>query len=63
MLVRAYLPQILTTLFGGLFVFLSIVTFGNALAFERFVISLLIFTGLVCRKDINVVSVIIILVL
>jgi hypothetical protein len=63
MLKPAYLHQILTALFGGLFVFFGIVTFGNALAFDRIFICLLIFTGLVCRKDINVVSVIIILVL
>jgi hypothetical protein len=63
MLIRAYLPQTLTALFGGLFVFLGITTFGNAWAFDRIYVSLLVFTGLVCRKDINVVSVIIILVL
>jgi hypothetical protein len=63
MLVRVYLPQILTALFGGFFVFLGIATFGNALSFDSIYVSLLIFTGLVCRKDINVVSVIIILVL
>jgi hypothetical protein len=63
MFIRAYLPQIFSALFGGLFVFLGIATFGNALAFDRIYVSLLIFTGVICRKDINVVSVIIILVL
>lgn len=63
MLIRAYLPKILTALFGGIFVFLGFATFGNAWAFDRIYISLLIFTGIVCRKDINVVSVVIVLVL
>jgi len=63
MILRAYLPQILTALFGGLFIALGIATFGNAWAFDRIYISLLIFTGVVCRKDINVVSLVIILVL
>lgn len=43
--------------------FLGIATFGNGLTFDRIYIILLIFTGIVCRKDVNVVSVIIILVL
>jgi hypothetical protein len=63
MILRAYLPKFLTALFGGIFVALGIVTFGDAWAFDRIYISLLIFTGFVCRKDINVVSLIIILVL
>jgi hypothetical protein len=63
MFIRAYLPNFLTALFGGLFVLFGIATFGNGLAFDRIYIILLIFTGIVCRKDINVVSVIIILVL
>ena len=61
MLIRAYLPQILTALFGGLFVFLGIVTFGNGLIFDRLYIAVLIFTGIVCRKDINVIGVVVIL--
>jgi hypothetical protein len=60
MFIRAYLPNFLTALFGVLF---GIATFGNGLAFGRIYIILLIFTGIVCKKDINVLSVIIILVL
>jgi hypothetical protein len=63
MLIRAYFPQILTALFGGIFVFLGIVTFGNAETFDRIYIGMLIFTGYVCRKNINVLSVVVILVL
>lgn len=63
MFIRAFLPQIITALFGGLFVFLGIATFGSAWVFDRIYISLLVFTGIVCRKDINIVSVIVILVL
>jgi hypothetical protein len=63
MLIRAYLPQILTALFGGLFVALGILTFGNALAFDRLHVGMLIFTGIICRKDINIVSVVILLLL
>jgi hypothetical protein len=63
MILRAYLPKILTALFGGLFIALGIATFGNAWAFDLIYVSLLIFTGIICRKDINVVSLVIILVL
>lgn len=58
-----YLPKILTAFFGGLFVFMGIVTFGNDTAFDRIYIGLLVFTGCVCRENINVLSAIAILVL
>jgi hypothetical protein len=57
MLIRAYLPQILTALFGGLFVAASIFTFGNALAFDRLFLAVIVFTALLCRRDVNVLSV------
>lgn len=63
MLIRAYLPQILTALFGGLFVLLGILTFGNEGTFDKLYFGMLIFTGIVCRNDINVVSVVILLLL
>jgi hypothetical protein len=63
MFIRAYLPQIFTALFGGLFVLLGILTFGNGWAFDNIHIGMLIFTGIICRKDINVVSVVILLLL
>jgi hypothetical protein len=63
MILRAYLPKILTALFGGLFVWLGIVTFGNGAAFDKLHIGMLIFTGIICRKDINIVSVVILLLL
>jgi hypothetical protein len=56
----AYLPNFLTAFFGVSF---CVATFGNGLAFDRICIILLRFTEIVCRKDINVVSVIPILIL
>ncbi|WP_166425793.1 hypothetical protein [Paraglaciecola sp. 20A4] len=61
MLVRAYLPKIITALFGGLFIAAGILTFGNALVFDRIFIGILLFTGFICRKDINVLGIILIL--
>jgi hypothetical protein len=58
MLIRAYLPQILAALFGGLFVAAGIFTFGNALLFDRLFLGVIIFTAILCRKDVNVLSVI-----
>lgn len=58
---RAYLPQIITALFGGLFVWLGIITFGNPTLFDKLFAGVLIFTAVVCRRDINIVSIIIIL--
>ena len=63
MLIRAYLPKILTALFGGLFILLGILTFGKGAAFDKLHFGMLIFTWIVCRKDINVVSVVILLLL
>jgi hypothetical protein len=63
MFIRPYLPQIFTALFGGLFALLGILTFGNGAAFDKIHIGMLIFTGIICRKDINVVSVVILLLL
>jgi hypothetical protein len=61
MFMGAYLPNFFTVLFGVLLVFFvlfGIATFGNGLAFNRICIILLKFTEIVCRKDINVVSVV-----
>jgi hypothetical protein len=60
MLIRAYLPQILTALFGGLFVWLGIMTFDNPTVFDRLFIFILLFTAFVCRRNINIVGVIIV---
>jgi hypothetical protein len=57
MFIRAYLPKILTALFGGLFVAASIFTFGNALVFDRLFLGVLIFTAILCRRDVNVLSI------
>jgi hypothetical protein len=62
MILHAYFPKIITTLLGGALVYLGIITFGNALAFDLIYVSTLIFTGLVCKKDINVVSIITVLI-
>jgi len=61
MLIRAYLPQIMTALFGGFFVAAGIFTFGNAFIFDRLYLAILIFTAFICRKNINVVGIIVIL--
>lgn len=61
MLLAHYLPKIITALFGGLFIFAGIYTFGNALLFDRIFIGVLIFTAIVCRKNVNVLGVVIIL--
>lgn len=58
MLIRAYLPQIITALFGGLFVALGIVTFGDAKIFDLLYFGILVFTSIICRKNINVLGVI-----
>jgi hypothetical protein len=56
MLIRAYLPQILAALFGGLFVAAGIFTFGNALLFDRLFLGVIVFTAILCRKEINIVA-------
>ena len=63
MLLRAYLPKFITALFGGLFIATGILTFGNAMIFDRLFIGVLIFTAIVCRSNINVVGIIAILAL
>lgn len=63
MLLAHYLPKIITALFGGLFIFAGVYTFGNAELFDRIFIGVLIFAAIVCRKNINVLGVLIILVL
>lgn len=63
MFIRAYLPQIITALFGGLFVALGILTFENSIVFDRLFLAVLIFTTIVCRHDINVVFIATILLL
>jgi hypothetical protein len=61
MFLSDYLAKFLTALFGGIFVFLGITTFGNAEAFDRLFIFILIFTGFVCRKNIDVLGIVFIL--
>lgn len=63
MLLSHYLPKILTALFGGLFIFAGVYTFGEPLLFDRLFICILIFTAFVCRKNINVLGVVVILVI
>ncbi len=63
MLLAHYLPKIITALFGGLFIFAGVYTFGNALIFDRIFIGVLIFTAIVCRKNVNVLGVLVILVI
>jgi hypothetical protein len=63
MIIRAYLPQILTTFFGGLFVALGIITFGNAEAFDKLYLLILFFAALLCHKNMNIVSILSIILL
>jgi hypothetical protein len=63
MLVRAYLPPIMTALFGGLFIAAGILTFGNAAIFDRLFIGILVFTAVTCRKNVNILSVVAIILL
>lgn len=58
MLLRAYLPKLITALFGGLFIAAGIITFNDAVLFDLLFIGVLVFTALICRKDINVLGVI-----
>jgi hypothetical protein len=62
MLIHSYLPNFFATLFVGVFVALGIITFGNGETFDRLYIFILIFTGIVCRKNINVLGIVFILV-
>ncbi|GAB5382435.1 MAG: hypothetical protein Alis3KO_08600 [Aliiglaciecola sp.] len=63
MLLSHYLPKILTALFGGLFIFAGIYTFGEPLLFDRLFVFILIFTAVICRKNVNVLGVVVILVI
>lgn len=63
MLLSHYVPRMFTALFGGLFIFLGIYTLGNGLLFDRIFIGVLIFTAFICRKNVNVLGVIAILVI
>ena len=61
MLLNHYVPKILTALFGGLFVFLGIYTFGEGLLFDRVFYGILVFTAFICRHNVNVIGVILII--
>lgn len=63
MIVNHYLPKILTAIFAGLFIFAGIYTFGNGLLFDRLFICILIFTAIICRRNINVLGVVVVLLL
>lgn len=63
MLVAHYLPRVATALFGGLFVFAGLYSFGDGLLFDRLFIGVIILTAVVCRKDINVMGILVILVI
>jgi hypothetical protein len=63
MLARVYLPPFITALFGGLFIAIGIITFGKPDYFDRLFIGVLIFTAAVCRKNINIVSILVIILL
>ena len=56
MLLRVYLPPFITALFGGLFIAIGILTFGDADTFDRLFVGILIFTLIICRNNIDIVS-------
>ncbi|KXI27612.1 hypothetical protein [Paraglaciecola hydrolytica] len=56
MFARVYLPPFITALFGGLFIAIGISTFGDADTFDRLFVGILIFTLIICRKNIDIVS-------
>jgi hypothetical protein len=56
MVLRAYLPKLMTAFFGGLFVAAGIFTFGNALVFDRLFLGVIAFTAILCRQNVNVLS-------
>ena len=61
MLLRAYLPKLLTALFGGIFIAAGIATFGNSTLFDRIFFGVLIFTAIICHKNINVIGILLII--
>lgn len=61
MFMRSYLSTVLTALFGGLFVYFGIATFGNGEAFDRLFIFIFIFTGIICKNNIDVLGIVLIL--
>lgn len=56
-----YLTWFINGLIGLAFVLLGYYTFGNALLFDRLFLLCLIFAGVFCRKDVNILSVVIII--
>ncbi|MFT6776093.1 MAG: hypothetical protein ACJAV1_000002 [Paraglaciecola sp.] len=61
MILRAYLPKFLTALFGGIFVALGILTFGDSTLFDRLFFGILIFTAIICKKNLNVIGIVLII--
>lgn len=60
MLFSLYGQKILTALFGGLFIALGVYTFDDAVLFDRISIFILLFVAILCRKDVNVLGVVLI---
>jgi hypothetical protein len=56
MLARVFLPPLISTLFGGLFIALGIVTFGDPDTFDRLFLGVIIFTLFICRNNIDIIS-------
>ena len=61
MLARVYLPPIIMALFGGLFIAIGIITFGDADTFDRLFVGVLIFTLITCRNNIDIVTLLVII--
>ena len=56
MFARVYLPPFITALFAGLFIAIGILTFGDADTFDRLFVGVLVFTLIICRHNIDIVS-------
>jgi hypothetical protein len=60
MILSAYIPSIIKALIGGLFIAFGIYSFGQAEIFEPIFLAVIIFTGVVCRANFDVVSILVI---
>ncbi|NCP66262.1 MAG: hypothetical protein GW763_13595 [Paraglaciecola sp.] len=63
MLLRAYFPQVVTTVLAGIFIALGIFSFGKPAFFDRLFLCVLIFTAVVCYQSINILSLLILLII
>lgn len=58
MILNPLLEKIQTAILAVIFLAAGLYTFGNALVFDRLFIGILVFAGWLCRKDLNLLSII-----